>query len=115
MDEATVRAVFYAHFERGEPADYVQLKDVAVLLEVHPTCHQHLCYKAGMRVPSNEALATVVSRVAGVNVRNVQVTMPGQVKVRGPIKGFRKVRPAAWSYTHSERFLQAPRLRLPAS
>ena len=115
MDEATVRAVFYAHFERGEPVDYVQLKDVAVLLQVHPTCHQRLCYKAGTWVPTNEALATVVSRVAGVNVRNVQVTMPGQVKIRGPIKGFRKVRPAAWSYTHSERFLQAPRLRLPAS
>ena len=90
-----MRTVFHAHFECGTPVDYVQLKDVAVALEAHhPTCHQRLCYKAGTRVPSNDTLATVVSRVAGVDVRNAQVTMPGQVKVRGPIKGFRKV--CAW-------------------
>ena len=44
VDEVTVRTVFHAHFERGGSADYVQLKDVAEVLEVHqPTCHQRLC------------------------------------------------------------------------
>ena len=96
VDEVTVRTVFHAHFERGESADYVQLKDVAEVLEAHqPTCHQRLCYKTGTRVPSNEALAVLVSRVTGLQVRNAQVTMSGQVKVRGPIRGFRKVRLAA--------------------
>ena len=42
-------------------------------------------------MPNNEALASVVSRVTGLQVRNAQVTMAGQVKVRGPIQGFRKV------------------------
>jgi hypothetical protein len=56
--------VLFAHFERGEPGDYVQLKDVAMTLETyHPYCHQHLCFKAGTRVPNNEALAAVVTRV----------------------------------------------------
>ena len=96
VDEVTVRTVFHAHFERGGSADYVQLKDVAEVLEAHqPTCHQRLCYKTGTRVPSNEALAVVVSRVTGLQVQNAQVTMSGQVKVRGPIRGFRKVRLAA--------------------
>ena len=91
-NEAAVRAVLHAHFEHGEPSEYVQLKDVAAVLEAeHPYCHQHLCFKTGTRVPNNEALASVVSRVTGLQVRNAQVTMAGQVKVRGPIQGFRKV------------------------
>ena len=96
MNEAAVRAVLRAHFERGEPSEYVQLKDVALVLEAeHPSCHQRLCCKAGTRVPNNEALAVVVSHVTGLQVRNAQVTMTGQVKVRGPIRGFRKVRCAS--------------------
>lgn len=84
--------MLHAHFEHGEPSEYVQLKDVAAVLEAeHPYCHQHLCFKTGTRVPNNEALASVVSRVTGLQVRNAQVTMAGQVKVRGPIQGFRKV------------------------
>ena len=82
-----------AHFERGEPGDYVQLKDVAVALEAqHPSCHRRLCFKAGTRLPNNEALAAVVSRVTGLQVRNAQATLSGHVKVRGPIRGYRKVR-----------------------
>ena len=92
-NEAAVRAVLLAHFERGEPGDYVQLKDVAVALEAqHPSCHRRLCFKAGTRLPNNEALAAVVSRVTGLQVRNAQATLSGHVKVRGLIKGYRKVR-----------------------
>ena len=92
-NEAVVRAVLLAHFERGEPGDYVQLKDVAVALEAqHPSCHRRLCFKAGTRLPNNEALAAVVSRVTGLQVRNAQATLSGHVKVRGLIKGYRKVR-----------------------
>ena len=91
-DDEAVRALLGTHFERGGAEDYVQLKDVAALLETHhPDCHQRLCLKAGTRVPSNEALAAAVSRVLGRKVRNEQVTLPGQVKARGPIRGFRKV------------------------
>ena len=87
-----VHALLGTHFERGEKEDYVQLKDVAALLGAHhPDCHARLCLKAGTRVPSNEALAATVSRVLGRKVRNEQVTLPGQVKARGPIRGFRKV------------------------
>ena len=109
-NEAAVRAVLHAHFEHGEPGEYVQLKDVAAVLEAeHPYCHQHLCFKTGTRVPNNEALASVVSRVTGLQVRNAQVTMAGQVKVRGPIQGYRKVRAvlvashASWQYGLVER------------
>ena len=92
-NEAAVRAVLLAHFERGEPGEYVQLKDVAVALEAqHPSCHRRLCFKAGTRLPNNEALAAVVSRVTGLQVRNAQATLSGHVKVRGLIKGYRKVR-----------------------
>lgn len=92
-NEAAVRAVLLAHFERGEPGDYVQLKDVAVALEAHhPSCHRRLCFKAGTRLPNNEALAAVVSRGTGLQVRNAQVTLSGHVKVRGLIKDYRKVR-----------------------
>ena len=74
-------------------AKALQLKDVAAVLEAeHPYCHQHLCFKTGTKVPNNETLASVVSRVTGLQVRNAQVTMAGQVKVRGPIQGYRKVR-----------------------
>ena len=91
-DDEAVRALLGAHFERGDAEDYVQLKDVTALLEAHhPDCHARLCLKAGTRVPSNEALAAAVSRVLGRKVRNEQVTLPGQVKARGPIRGFRKV------------------------
>ena len=91
-DDESVRALLGAQFERGDAEDYVQLKDVAALLEAHhPDCHARLCLKAGTRVPSNEALAATVSRVLGLKVRNEQVTLPGQVKARGPIRGFRKV------------------------
>ena len=87
-----MRALLGAHFEPGDAADYVQLKDVAALLEAHhPDCHARLCLKAGTRVPSNEALAATVSRVLGRKVRNEQVTLPGQVKARAPILGLRKV------------------------
>ena len=59
-DEAAVRAVFFAHYERGAPADYVQLKDVAVALKaLDPACHQRMCYKVGTQVTCNEALAAV--------------------------------------------------------
>ena len=105
-----MRAVLHAHFDHGEPSEYVQLKDVAMVLKAeHPYCHQHLCYKAGTRVPNNEALAAVVSLVTGLQVRNAQVTMARQVKVRGPIKGYRKVRAvlvashASWPCGHVER------------
>ena len=91
-DDEAVRALLGAHFERGDAEDYVQLKDVAALLEAHhPDCHARLCLKAGTRVPSNEALAATVSRVLGRKVRNEQVTLPGQVKARAPILGLRKV------------------------
>ena len=91
-DDEAVRALLGAQFERGDAEDYVQLKDVAALLEAHhPDCHARLCLKAGTRVPSNEALAAAVSRALGRKVRNEQVTLPGQVKARGPIRGFRKV------------------------
>ena len=91
-DDEAVRALLGTQFERGDAEDYVQLKDVAALLEAHhPDCHARLCLKAGTRVPSNEALAAAVSRVLGRKVRNEQVTLPGQVKARGPIRGFRKV------------------------
>ena len=91
-DDEAVRALLGAHFERGDAEDYVQLKDVAALLEAHhPDCHARLCLKAGTRVPSNEALAAAVSRVLGRKVRNEQVTLPGQVKARAPILGLRKV------------------------
>ena len=105
-DEAAVRAVFFAHYERGAPADYVQLKDVAVALKaLDPACHQRLCYKVGTQVTCNEALAAVLSRVVGVEVRNVQVTLPGQVKVRGPVRGFRKLQADS-----QERASKSPRL-----
>jgi hypothetical protein len=101
-----VRAVFFAHYERGAPADYVQLKDVAVALKaLNPACHQRLCYKVGTQVPCNEALAAVLSRVVGAEVRNVQVTLPGQVKVRGPVRGFRKLQADS-----QERASKSPRL-----
>ena len=91
-DDEAVRALLGTQFERGDTEDYVQLKDVAALLEAHhPDCHARLCLKAGTRVPSNEALAAAVSRVLGRKVRNEQVTLAGQVKARGPIRGFRKV------------------------
>ena len=91
-DDEAVRALLGTQFERGDAEDYVQLKDVAALLEAHhPDCHARLCLKAGTRVSSNEALAAAVSRVLGRKVRNEQVTLPGQVKARGPIRGFRKV------------------------
>ena len=91
-DDEAVRALLGTHFERGDTEDYVQLKDVAALLGAHhPDCHARLCLKAGTLVASNEALAVAVSRVLGRKVRNKQVTLPGQVKARGPIRGFRKV------------------------
>ena len=91
-DDEAVRALLGTQFQRGDAEDYVQLKDVAALLEAHhPDCHARLCLKTGTRVPSNEALAAAVSRVLGRKVRNEQVTLPGQVKARGPIRGFRKV------------------------
>ena len=91
-DDEAVRALLGTQFERGDAEDYVQLKDVAALLEAHhPDCHARLCLKAGTRVPSNEALAAAVSRVLGRKVRNEQVTLPGQVKARAPILGLRKV------------------------
>ncbi|EOD04507.1 hypothetical protein EMIHUDRAFT_446562 [Emiliania huxleyi CCMP1516] len=91
-DDEAVRALLGTQFERGDAEDYVQLKDVAALLEAHhPDCHARLYLKTGTRVPSNEALAATVSRVLGRKVRNEQVTLPGQVKARGPIRGFRKV------------------------
>ena len=57
-DDEAVRALLGTQFERGDAEDYVQLKDVAALLETHHSdCHARLCLKAGTRVPSNEALA----------------------------------------------------------
>ena len=54
------------------------------------SCYQELCFKTGTRVQNFEALAACVSRVTGLDVRNKQITMSGQVKVRGPIVGYRK-------------------------
>ena len=38
---------------------------------------RRLCFKAGTRLPNNEALAAMVSRVTGLQVRNAQVTLSG--------------------------------------
>ena len=54
------------------------------------SCYQELCFKTGTRVQNFEALAACVSRVTGLDMRNKQITMSGQVKVRGPIVGYRK-------------------------
>ena len=92
-DDEAVRALLGTQFQRGDAEDYVQLKDVAALLEAHhPDCHARLCLKAGTRVPSNEALAAAVSRATGSLVRNEQVKLSKNRRARGPIMGFRKVR-----------------------
>lgn len=99
-DDEAVRALLGTQFERGDAEDYVQLKDVAALLEAHhPDCHARLCLKAGTRVPSNEALAAAPdgarergSVEAGAVLRVPAVTLCGwrwvaPPAVRGPLSG----------------------------
>ena len=83
------RSLFEAHFERGGPADYVQLKDLAALLRTHHlACHARMCFKPGTLVASNEALAAALSE-AGVEVRLGNVTLPGGKQARGVVRGYR--------------------------
>lgn len=87
-DDETVRVLL----ERGGVADYVQLKDLAVVLAKRaPACYARLCFKPGTLVASNAALVAAVGRVAGVQVRAGPATLPGGVQARGVLRGYRIV------------------------
>ena len=52
-DDEAVRALLGAHFERGDAEDYVQLKDVAALLEARRVCSPRGCARVDGRATAS--------------------------------------------------------------